>query len=65
MAKKAPRKRKPKYAPKRPVLSVRVNERLFADISAEAKARNVSVKEVVYRRLLNYDFYKAAGTLVE
>ena len=51
-------KRKPKYAPKRPVLSVRLPEWAFANISAEAKAGNVSVTEVVYRRLLGYEYYR-------
>jgi hypothetical protein len=55
---KSPRKRKPEYAPKRPVLSVRVDPNVFANISAEAKALNVSVTEVVYRRLLRYEAYK-------
>jgi hypothetical protein len=57
-AKKAPRKRKSEYAPKRPVLSVRVDPFVFKNISAEAKARNVSVTEVVYRRLLSYEAYR-------
>jgi hypothetical protein len=57
-AEKAPRKRKPEYAPKRPVLSVRLPEWVFANISAEAKADKVSVTEVVYRRLLGYEYYR-------
>jgi hypothetical protein len=58
MAKKAPRKRKPIIARKRPVLSVRLPEKIFADIQAEAKAQNVSVTELVYRRLVAYEMYK-------
>jgi hypothetical protein len=62
-AKKAPRKRKPDYAPRRPIVSVRLPEKVFVGISAEAAARNVSVSEVVYGRLLRYDLYMAAGDL--
>jgi hypothetical protein len=62
-AKRAPRKRKPEYAEPRPVLSVRLPEKVFAKLSAEAKERNVSVSEVVYGRLLQYDLYVAAAEL--
>ncbi len=57
-AKKAPRKRKTEYAPTRPVLSVRVDENVFADISREAAARNITVTEEIYRRLIAYQYYK-------
>jgi hypothetical protein len=54
MAKKAPRKRKVKYAPTRPVLSVRVNEDLYADISRVAATHNITLTEEIYRRLITY-----------
>ena len=59
-SKKAPRKRKPEYAAKRPVVSVRVDERVFGDISAEARARDVSVTDVVYHRLPRYEIFRDA-----
>jgi hypothetical protein len=57
-AKKAPRKRKSEYAPPRPVLSVRMDEFAFEDISREAAARNTTVTDEVYRRLLVYQATK-------
>jgi hypothetical protein len=56
--KKAPRKRKSEYAPPRPVLSVRIDEFAFEDISREAAARNTTVTDEVYRRLLFYQARK-------
>ena len=66
MAKKAPRKRKAEYAPKRPVLSVRVDEKIFADISREAAARNITLTAEIYRRLISYQLlYRELGARPE
>jgi hypothetical protein len=59
---KTPRKRKLIIARKRPVLSVRLPEKIFADIQAEAAVRNVSVTEIVYHRLVAYEMYKGLVT---
>jgi hypothetical protein len=56
MAKKAPRKRKAEYAPSRPVLSVRVDEKVFEDISRAAAAHNITLTAEIYRRLIAYQF---------
>jgi hypothetical protein len=53
-AKKLPRKRRPTVARKRPVVSVRLPDKVFADISAEATAMNVAISEVVFRRLMSH-----------
>ena len=50
--KRLPRKRKAVTAPHRPVLSVRLDAEVYAEIAAEAEALNVSLTEVVYRRLM-------------
>ena len=53
-AKKAPRKRKAEYAPTRPVLSVRVDEKVFEDISRAAADNNITLTAETYRRLITY-----------
>jgi hypothetical protein len=46
------------YKLARPVLSVRVPQIVFDDISAEANAQNISLTDVVYRRLLAYQRFE-------
>jgi hypothetical protein len=56
-----PRRKKPSkraYKPERPVVSVRIPQIIFEDISAEAKAQNVNLTDVIYRRLLAYQRYE-------
>jgi hypothetical protein len=57
---KAPRKRRVgKRAPTRPVISVRLPEKVARGIEAEAKAKKVAVSEVVFNRLLGWEAWQA------
>jgi hypothetical protein len=59
-ATKPGRRKPPKrgHKPERPVVSVRFDPKIFADIKAEANARRVTVTDVVHRRLVSYQALK-------
>jgi len=64
--KKLPKRRKPPklgYKPARPVVSVRFDPTIFADLKAEADSRGVTITDVVHRRLRGYEEFlsKAKG----
>jgi hypothetical protein len=63
---KLPKRRKPPkrgYKPERPVVSVRFDPIIFADLKAEADALNATITDVVHRRLRVYEEFlsKAKG----
>jgi putative NADH-flavin reductase len=58
MAKKSGRLRAPPkrgYKPTRPIVSLRLDPRIYADVKAEADARGLTLTDVIQQRLLRFE----------